>query len=270
MIKLVVSDIDGTLVDQSEELREPAFRMVSWLRERGIMFSLATGRVQGMAEQYAARLNVTIPYVASNGASLILNGKALRRDTVPLGPLEDMIHRADALGLSVIYSPDGYERVHRATPFVLSQQHSFSRYYDICPLTKQDFAAGRVEKLCLMDDDRTGAVEELARMAASLPSAFGFTRYGERAVEIVRGGATKASGVRELARLLNISLSEVLTAGDDENDLEMLSEAGVGATVRNALPKVKARASYVSPLPTAAGVFEAVRRYTGESTEKEA
>ena len=82
MIKLVVSDIDGTLVDQSEELREPAFRMVSWLRERGVLFTLATGRVQGMAEKYAEKLGIAVPYVASNGASLILNGKAIRRDTV--------------------------------------------------------------------------------------------------------------------------------------------------------------------------------------------
>ena len=270
MIKLVVSDIDGTLVDQSEELREPAFRMVSWLRERGVLFTLATGRVQGMAEKYAEKLGIAVPYVASNGASLILNGKAIRRDTVPLRPLEEMILRADALGLSVIYSPDGYERVQRVTPFILGQQRAFSRYFHVEPLTRQDFATGQIEKLCLMDDDRTGRIEEIARMAAVLPGAYGFTRYGDRAVEIVRGGATKASGVRELARLLGVSLSEVLTAGDDENDLEMLSEAGVGVTVQNALPKVKARASYVASQPTAAGVFEAVRRYTNENSEKEA
>lgn len=269
MIKLVVSDIDGTLVDQTEALREPAFEVVRLLRSQGVLFSLATGRVQGMAEAYAQALGVTVPYVTTNGAALIHQGRALKRWRVPLGPLERVIREADARGLSVIYSPDGYERVLRETPFILSQQKAFRRYFDVQPLSPADYAHGEIEKLCLMDDDRTGAIEEIERLARQLPETYGYTRYGLRAVEIVRSGRSKASGIRDLARCLHIPMSDVMVIGDDENDLEMLAAAGVGATVCNALPKVKDQADYVAEASHAAGVLEAVRRFLPPEQTKE-
>lgn len=258
MIKLVVSDIDGTLVDRTEQLCEPAFTLVKQLRERNILFTLASGRVQGMVEEYARALDVSVPYVAANGAALILGGKAIRRLTFPLAPLKDVIARCDQAGLAIIYSPDGYEKVHRETKFILEQQRDFDRYHNIQPLTADFIEHGRLEKLCLMDDDRTGVIEEIEAMCQSLPQEFAYTRYGLRAIEIVRRGCTKASGVSALADYLHLSMDEILCIGDDENDLEMLAEAGIGATVNNALPKVKALADYVAEGNHAAGVYEAV------------
>lgn len=269
MIKLVVSDIDGTLVDRTEALEEPAYALVRYLRSQGVLFSLATGRVQGMAESYAHALRVEVPYITANGAALIYQGRALRRWKMSLSPLADIIRLADADGLSIIYSPDGFERVYRETPYILAQQRSFGRYFDVCPLTKEDFTHGSIEKLCLMDDARTGAIERFEILARQLPAEFSYTRYGLRAVEIVCAGRTKAAGVRDLARCLNIPMRDVMAVGDDENDLEMLAAAGVGATVCNALPKVKAQADYVAEASNAAGVYEAVRRFIPAEKSKE-
>lgn len=269
MIKLVVSDIDGTLVDQTEALREPAFETVRYLRARGILFSLATGRVQGMAEAYAQALGIDIPYVTTNGAALIHQGRALKRWRVPLKPLENIIQEADARGMSIIYSPDGYERVLRETPFIAAQQKAFQRYFDVRPFSAADYAHGEVEKLCLMDDDRTGVIEDIERLAQQLPETYSYTRYGLRALEIVRSGRTKASGIGDLARCLGIPMSDVMVIGDGENDLEMLAAAGVGATVHNALPKVRDRAAFVADASHAAGVLEAVRHFVAPEQTKE-
>lgn len=262
VIKLVVSDIDGTLVDRTEKLQEPAYELVKWLKEHGILFSLASGRVQGMAEDYASALEVTVPYVTANGAALIQDGEAVERHTFPLKPLKDIIHFCDEKGLAIIYSPDGYEKVHRVTPFILEQQRDFDRYHNIQPLTEDFLENGRLEKLCLMDDDRTGIIEEIEKMCQQLPDEFQYTRYNLRAIEIVRRGCTKASGIRMLADHLKLSMDEIMCIGDDENDLEMLQEAGVGATINNALPKVKALADYVATANHAAGVYEAVLHCT--------
>lgn len=74
MVKLVVSDLDGTLIDSSEQLTDTAREMARWLKDRNVLFTFATGRVQGMTERYAQDMQVSIPYVATNGAALIAPG----------------------------------------------------------------------------------------------------------------------------------------------------------------------------------------------------
>lgn len=61
MVKLVVSDLDGTLIDSSEQLTDTAREMARWLKDRNVLFTFATGRVQGMTERYAQDMQVSIP-----------------------------------------------------------------------------------------------------------------------------------------------------------------------------------------------------------------
>lgn len=270
MVKLVVSDLDGTLIDRSEKLTQTAGEMARWLKARGILFTFATGRVQGMTEQYVQDMQVSIPYVATNGAALIApngnlpNGIIFRRK-VPLKPLETMLRTADDMGLSIIYSEDGYEKVFRETPYILRQRNTFGRYNDVAPLEKADYDQKQMEKICIMDSEQTGVkMDYVEQFVQQLGEAYSYTRYGDKAVEIVHAGCTKASGVRALAEWLNIPLSDVLAIGDDENDLQMLRLVGQTATVNNALEKVKPLVGYVSPYCHAEGVFDAVKHYIGE------
>ena len=131
MVKLVVSDLDGTLIDSSEQLTDTAREMARWLKDRNVLFTFATGRVQGMTERYAQDMQVSIPYVATNGAALIAPDGVLFRRKVPLKPLETMLRKADSMGMSIIYSEDGYEKVCRETPYILRQRAAFGRYNDV-------------------------------------------------------------------------------------------------------------------------------------------
>ena len=156
MVKLVVSDLDGTLIDSSEQLTDTAREMARWLKDRNVLFTFATGRVQGMTERYAQDMQVSIPYVATNGAALIAPDGVLFRRKVPLKPLETMLRKADSMGMSIIYSEDGYEKVCRETPYILRQRAAFGRYNDVAPLTQADYDGKQMEKICVMDSDKTG------------------------------------------------------------------------------------------------------------------
>lgn len=259
MIKLVVSDLDGTLIDHSEVITPEARAVVRYLQAKDIHFSLATGRVQGMSEHIARDLGISVPYVTSNGASLIQNGSVVKRITMSLEPLKDLINAADRLGMSIIYCPDGYEKVHGITPYILSQQNEKNRYHNIVPLDESVIKSVRVEKLTILDMDKTGIMDQLEPYAKALSSDFSYTRYGYQGIEVVPGGRNKAEGVADLATLLGLEMSEVLCIGDDENDLEMLSRAGYSATVGNALPKVRAMVDYAATGNRSVGVLEAVR-----------
>ena len=210
MVKLVVSDLDGTLIDSSEQLTDTAREMARWLKDRNVLFTFATGRVQGMTERYAQDMQVSIPYVATNGAALIAPDGVLFRRKVPLKPLETMLRKADSMGMSIIYSEDGYEKVCRETPYILRQRAAFGRYNDVAPLTQADYDGKQMEKICVMDSDKTGDkinyVEDFIRR---LGDQYSYTRYGDKAAnpDIVLGANTRGAllELNQLARLRKLS-----------------------------------------------------------------
>jgi hydroxymethylpyrimidine pyrophosphatase-like HAD family hydrolase len=73
-------------------------------------------------------------------------------------------------------------------------------------------------------------------------------------------GHGKLSGVRKLAEISGIALSQIAAFGDSDNDVGMLRECGESVAVGNASEAAKAAARYVSPYPHAAGVIDGLRR----------
>lgn len=71
MIKLIVTDVDGTIVGKDEVLHQEYIDYVRKLQERGILYTIATGRTVGLAEAYVRALGITVPYVAGNGGCIM-------------------------------------------------------------------------------------------------------------------------------------------------------------------------------------------------------
>ncbi|MDY4611162.1 MAG: HAD family hydrolase [Sphaerochaetaceae bacterium] len=261
MIKLVVSDMDGTLIDADEVLSDKAIALSRRLKESGIMFSLATGRVEYLADDYARRLGLSVPYVACNGATLVDGRRVIERKQIPVQPLAEIIEEADLMGMSIVYSREGCESVWRETPWILSQRTRFDRYHTVHRFSPEEWASLTVDKVSIMDDERDGRIACIEAMCRRLPSSYGFTRYVDRSVEIVDGSADKANGIASLARYLGLDMNEVMAIGDHQNDIEMLLRAGVGVAVANATADVKEIADYVCKNRCIDGVVEAVDHY---------
>ena len=261
MIRLVVSDIDGTLFDKDEILDEEAVHLVQRLSGQGIFFSLATGRVESLANNLAEKLGLRIPYVACNGATIVLDGKAIYRRQVRMQPLMELIVDADLFGCTIIYSRNGLESVWRETPYILREREKFSRYDIIHRMGKDEVKAIYLDKLTILDENSTGYILRLESTCRDLGSEYGYTRYGDRAIEIVHSSATKATGVGRLAKMLAIEMDEVLFIGDHQNDIQLISEAGIGVAVANSTDDVKLAADYICSNGHMAGVIEAIERF---------
>lgn len=261
MIKLVVSDLDGTLLDENEVLGPTALGLACWLRERDILFTIATGRVKSMAESYARQLGLGLPYLCCNGGEIVLGNQVLERLRISAAPLWGLVEKACQLGYSVWYSIDGEEYVHGETAWIREQQKTFGRYHAISPLTPDKIQNLFVEKLSIMDGDKDGNMALLEELCKQLPEGYGFTRYQDQSVEVVHANATKARGLLWLADYLGIRPEEILAAGDHQNDIEMIRLAGVGVAVGNATGDLKSEADYTARGCHAEGVREAVERF---------
>lgn len=261
MIKLVLCDIDGTLIDSSEILSNKALVLAQKLHKKGIYFSLATGRVESMAEPYVRQLGIEIPYIACNGVTIARGNEIIQRNQIPLSELKELVYEADRLGMSVIYSIEGKETVFRVTPWILSQRKKFDRYHKEHRFTEKEWNTLFVDKLSIMDDKLDGRISIIEDICRKLPPEYGFTRYVDRSVEVVNGKASKGNAVHILADYLGVDLKEILAIGDHQNDIEMLSEAGIGVAVANATHEVKQAADYVCKKSYIDGVIEAVEAF---------
>ena len=260
-IRLVVSDLDGTLIGKDEVLSKKAIELSKKLHTAGVMFSLATGRVESLAEKYAQKLRLTVPYVACNGATIVYGHTVIKRTQIPIGPLFNIINNADKLGMSIIYSIRGQEFVWRATDFILDQQKTFDRYHDIKRLSDTELNSVMIDKLSICDTGAKSYMHEIAEMCKKLSEIFSFTQYLDHAVEIVAGTASKTNGVKQIADYLGIGLDQIMAIGDHQNDVEVIKSCGIGVAVANATEEAKSGADYICTNSCIDGVIEAVDRF---------
>lgn len=261
MIRLVVCDIDCTLIDKDEVLPKEALEMKRKLEEKGVYFSLATGRTESMAQNYVDTLDLSIPYVATNGATVVLKDKVVRRLQVPVLPLRPFIEKADSLGMTIVFSINGKEWYWRDTTYLQAQRAQFGRYNDQHIFTEEEWNTLNIDKLSLFTDVYDDRVSILEKDAKLLPEVYGYTRYVDRSIEIVHRDATKASGVEVLAESLGIEMKDVLFCGDHQNDMELIQAAGIGVAVANSTDDVKAVADYICRNRCFLGVKEAVDKF---------
>lgn len=255
MIRLIITDLDGTLIGRDEVLDQDAKSIVTLAELAGVPLTIATGRTQELAGSFARDLGITIPYIASNGATILQDGKVLRRHNIPLGGLRAIVAESDLMDLSVIYTIEGTEYVHRETSWILRQRMEFDRYHLVRPLSSSDWDSLMIEKMTVMDDVRDGRISIIEDLTMKLDDNYAYTKYTDKAVEIVHSEASKASAMEWVLEYLGISADEVVAFGDHQNDIDMLEKAGIGVAVANAIPTTKEAADVVTDLPGAAGVL---------------
>lgn len=262
MIKMIVTDVDGTIVDKDEILHEEFVAYVKHLKANGIRYTIATGRAAGLAEDYVKRMEIEIPYIACNGGTIIQNGQVLVHKTIPLWSLKTIFETADSMGMSLMYSIDGVEYAYRETPYVLEQQKKYNRYQNPAMFSTEEWEQLEVDKVIVMAAVRDGSIGKIEELCKELPLPFWYKRYANKAIDILHCDSTKEAGLRELAKLMGIGLDEILFAGDDLNDIEAIKEAGVGVAVGNAQPPTREAADYVANENCYLGVMEASDHFT--------
>ena len=257
-IKLIVSDIDGTLVDASERLPEEFKAAVAKCREAGILFAFATGRTKELTDPFVEALGVSIPCVEANGAYILRGDECLVEHGFSLAPVKHILYQAHEQGLTVTISDTRHERATLETDYVKEHQKFGSRFRELLSLDSIDWERDRFHKVMIMDEHQTGKIGCFREALGRFSDRYWITTYSERAVELGPLNCNKATGMKDLAAYLGIPLEQVMACGDYSNDAEMIAQAGVGVAVGNASEQIKSLADYVARAPYAQGVVEAI------------
>jgi hydroxymethylpyrimidine pyrophosphatase-like HAD family hydrolase len=262
--RLVALDLDGTLLDPAGELRPAVRRAVRRVVASGVRVVVCTGRRLRTAQPYLEALGLPGPAVLQNGVVVkeARDGRTVHHRYLDaslyadaLGALRELRERGE-LGPPLVYV-DHYplpldivsEPLDRAHPFqreYLGDNRRVTRYVDSL---EPPPSHALVMVSCMAERER------LLRARECVASAIGARvrthllanlSYRGHILEIVAAQAGKWPALRRLAASAGIAAAEILAVGDDENDVEMLREAGCGVAMGNAADSVRSAADRVT------------------------
>lgn len=263
-IRLVVSDMDGTLLDGAKQIPETLWPLLDELGRRGIVFSPASGR---QAATLLHQLGHAVPglvVIAENGSVVARDGEKLRVAPLDGDVATAVLARARELSASgvdlgvVLCGPDG-SFVERSDEKFLEQVEP---YYFANQIV-DDLTAVEAElvKAAVFDFDGIEAVTAPAIM--SVGGAKEVVVSGHHWLDVMAPGVDKAVAVRAIQDRLDITPAQTMVFGDYLNDLAMLGTADWSYAMANAHPDILAAARFVAPSNEENGVVRTVRSALG-------
>lgn len=262
MIKLFVTDIDGTLLPTGAAVSPANVQAVQEMVAAGVKVAIATGRMYSAALTVAAQLKVPVPIIAYNGALIKSSaGEVLHTH---------FMDEADVLRLINFFA----ERGHHIQSYVddilyVPERNEGVEYYEEVIHVKAvtvgwDGLRQRtrgVTKLLTVSFDRDALIADMEAVRKNFGGRVEVTHSNVRFGEFMAKGVTKAGAIEILAKKFGVDIADVLAIGDSENDLPMLKAAGVGVAMGNAQPNVKAACRFITDTCERDGFAKAVHDY---------
>jgi Cof subfamily protein (haloacid dehalogenase superfamily)/beta-phosphoglucomutase family hydrolase len=246
-IKLVIADVDGTLVTKAKVLTSRTREAVDRLRSAGIEFTITSGRPpRGMAMLTEA-LKLKGPVAAFNGGMIVESNltTVLEELPIPLGVATQVVDYLLKEGLDVwVYSGGDWYLRRLDAPHVAHEQQTVQ----FAPSVVDDIhspLSGAVKIVGVSDDAQLVArsESELRRLVGPFVSASCSQPYY---IDLTHRDANKGMVVRIAANYFGIPTSQIAVIGDGLNDILMFVNAGSSVAMGNAIPEVKRMAQSVT------------------------
>ncbi|AOY75717.1 Cof-type HAD-IIB family hydrolase [Clostridium formicaceticum] len=255
--KLVVLDMDGTLLDDHHQVSEKNKKIIQHFSKEGIQFILASGRPYASLYPYVKDLGLQLPVIAANGAVVKcpLTHKTHYESVVPLELAQEILDYGKAYAYSIsCYFED---------EVITFDERMVKVHWELEKLKAKMMDKFLVEK----------APNKMIYSAApqKIEKAFKFlaNKYSERLyitcsadiyLDVMNLGTSKGRALSHILSQMNISSSEVMVIGNNFNDLAMFEVAGLAVAMANSPEKVKHEADFITKLNTEDGVAYALEQ----------
>ena len=273
-IKMIMTDLDGTLLNARREMSEANKQALHDCMARGIHVVLASGRSFESVKRLAAQYDIVGPIASVNGARVDLSpaGPTIRSHTFPNDlalQVFEIMKRSE-----IYFTCYGHGTLYKNNIFAAQDRVKGEKRLE-AQMAMQTHRA----ELVVSDESRTlseGLIEPYKFVAFSedLPKLYALRHELERSglalnvssswidnVEVMVDGAGKDHALWALCQHLCIDPAEVMAFGDNLNDMDMLRAAGIGVAMGNALDLVKAEAQLVAPHHNESGLAQILREY---------
>jgi len=270
-IKLLVIDIDGTLLNPEGKITARTLAAVRAAQEAGIVVTLATARRYCNTVQIAQELGIACPLIVYDGALIaghplatILHSHPLQADVAQQAvellvrhQLQPVVHHTTGLQEEIWTGSLDLDNIWLRAYFTFYPHHVRRMpYAKLC--------ARHPGPLRVVAFDSEEHIMELIPELDSLDCSWitiNRGSFGCAEIAFMERDCSKASGVATLARLLDIPLQQVMALGDNLNDMQMLQVVGWGVAMGQAPDSVKAVAQAITANNAEDGAAQAIERY---------
>lgn len=267
-IKLLVLDIDGTIAGESNEISQTVKQVIQAAQKQGVQVAIATGRMYRSALRFHRDIGSNLPLIAYQGAWI-------------QDPATQRIHRHLPISQASAHQLLNYFEQPQLRSLLSVHFYINDQLYvrEITPETKvyadrsgiEAIAVGDLRQMLTYEPTKVLAlsddVDVIDQLFGSLsqqytPAELYLTKSVATFFEATNPLVNKGNGVRYLAEeLLGIQAANVMTLGDNFNDVEMIEYAGIGVAMGNAPVDVKAVAQWVAPHVEQDGAAAAIEKF---------
>lgn len=259
-IRMIITDLDGTLLDSAGHVPEENVRASREAIRAGIIVTVATGRMYASAKKIADALGVTVPLVCYNGAMI------RRPDgTTPLHQCLDLDVARDCLAIfreRGTYVQSYIDDVLNVRDTSADEAEFYERHYGISGHAAGDALyepTSAPTKLLAMTSGLDETHEVIDLLSRRHPKSLYVTSSDANFVEVMHIEVNKARSVAMLAAELGVPMDAVMAIGDGENDAEMIAASGLGVAMANARQMARDVAKATAPSNDENGFAWAVR-----------
>lgn len=267
-IQLLVVDIDGTIAGESNSISKPVKQAIVAARSRGTHVAIATGRMYRSALRFHEEIGSSLPLVAYQGAWIQdpATQKIHRHLPVSREMAQKLLNYFEQPELRSLLSVHFYINDQLYVRELTRESEIYAERSGITAIPVGDLRSVLSQEptkvLALCDD--TDIIEQLLGNLRRqyTPAELYLTKSVATFFEATNPFVNKGAGVRYLAEdLLGLHRANVMTIGDNFNDLEMLEYAGIGVAMGNAPAAVQAIAQWVAPTVEQDGAAVAIEKF---------
>jgi hypothetical protein len=261
-IRLIATDMDGTLLNDEKEIHEEFWPLIEELRTRGITFCPASGRqYQGLLREFAPVADDLV-YIAENGTFVVgPKGVEISSDCMDL----DVAHEVCRVARGVDHT--GTVLCGKRSAYVESEWLDFREevdlYYPRLQVVSDLTAVADDEVLKVAIWDATVAEDNTFPALAQFRDGFQVVVSGQHWVDVMSATANKGDAIRQVQRALGVGPDQTMVFGDFLNDLEMMDAATYSFAMSNAHSALAERATWTAPSNNANGVVRTIRTLLG-------
>lgn len=267
MIKLIASDIDGTLlVEGSDKLNPELYDVILKLKEKDILFAAASGRTYESIRSVFEPVANDIFFICENGSNVVCRGHQLSSSSLDRKAVEEVIRYSRTLPNScfnvstteAMYTEDRDEEYLR---LLTDGYHVNLRVVD-------DLLAENLDVIKMSIYHEPGILEivdEIDEMVEKhWKGKFHTAIAGDPWYDFMDINADKGNALKSIQRAMCITLEETMAFGDNINDIGMIKAAGESYAVANAKPEVKAAAKHIAEGHDNDGVLKVLKKLLEE------
>ncbi|MGL5950014.1 MAG: HAD family hydrolase [Cetobacterium sp.] len=267
--KLVALDMDGTLLNEEQEISKENLETIKELKGRGVEFVIVTGRPDVMVKKYLEILELENPVLAANGATVrnvftgdVYSVKEIEKKTVlelyNFFTERGLFPRFCCLGGVYTFNPN--EFVEGVNPFAhmskrLASHMNFTIIENIETIMDNKTKVVNV-MFPSMDEEILLSIQNEVKNISGVD----VLRGSKITLDIIKENVSKGETLLEYAETLGIKSHEIIAIGDGENDISMLSVVGFPVTLENGDERLKKIAHMITDSNENSGVSKALKK----------